>query len=234
MASKVTVPDACYLVVGNRQVPLRLVRHPRARRYLLRLQPDGSARVTVPRGGTVQEAQAFAVRHVEWLDDQLQRQAQKPSVPATWASGTKILWRGELVTLQSPSPGQVQLGETTIPVGEPGNSRPALQRYLLGVARRELPPRVMELAQRHQVEVARVTIRNQRSRWGSCSRRGNISLNWRLVQMPPAVSDYIILHELMHRRQMNHSDRFWREVAMVCPDYQQSLTWLKRNTAWLK
>jgi predicted metal-dependent hydrolase len=77
-------------------------------------------------------------------------------------------------------------------------------------------------------------VRNQRSRWGSCSPRGTISLNWRLIQAPPNVRDYIILHELCHLRQMNHSDRFWREVASVCPDYQRAELWLKRNGDLLK
>jgi predicted metal-dependent hydrolase len=82
--------------------------------------------------------------------------------------------------------------------------------------------------------VRRVTVRNQRSRWGSCSRRGTISLNWKLIQAPPFVRDYIILHELMHLRQMNHSARFWREVENVCPEYQVAGKWLKQNSGLLK
>lgn len=77
----------------------------------------------------------------------------------------------------------------------------------------------MELAALHGIGVARVSVRNQRSRWGSCSRRGTISLNWRLIQTPEEVRDYIILHELPHRRHMNHSLRFWQEVERLCPGY---------------
>jgi hypothetical protein len=82
--------------------------------------------------------------------------------------------------------------------------------------------------------VRRVTVRNQRSRWGSCSRRGTISLNWRILQAPPAVRDYLILHELMHLREMNRSARFWREVERACPDYKQAERWLKHHSALLR
>ena len=80
----------------------------------------------------------------------------------------------------------------------------------------------------------RVSIRNQRSRWGSCSRRATISLNWRLIQTPSFVRDYIILHELMHLRQMNHSARFWHEVQTACPGYHLAETWLRTHSDLLR
>ena len=78
-----------------------------------------------------------------------------------------------------------------------------------------------------------MTVRNQRSRWGSCSRRGTISLNWRLIQAPVFVRDYLILHELAHLKEMNHSRRFWREVARLCPDFAQAERWLKEHASLL-
>ena len=91
----------------------------------------------------------------------------------------------------------------------------------------------MHVEFRHDVTVMRVTVRDQRSRWGSCSRRGAISLNWRLIQLPGPVCDYVILHELMHRRQLNHSAAFWREVKAVCPDHAAAERWLKQHAALL-
>jgi predicted metal-dependent hydrolase len=93
----------------------------------------------------------------------------------------------------------------------------------------ELVKRTRELAAQTNSEIARVAIRNQRTRWGSCSRRRAISLNWRLIQTPPFVSDYIILHELMHLRQMNHSKRFWDEVEKVCPAWREAEKWLRQH-----
>jgi predicted metal-dependent hydrolase len=94
-------------------------------------------------------------------------------------------------------------------------------------ALRELPVQLRALAARHGIDCHRISIRNQRSRWGSCSRRGSISLNWRLVLVPEFVREYVMLHELMHRRELNHSSRFWRLVAGVCPRMLEARRWLR-------
>ena len=100
-------------------------------------------------------------------------------------------------------------------------------------AARELPPQLLALAEQHGLEVTRVSIRNQRSRWGSCSPRGHVALNYRLVLMPPAVREYILIHELMHLRQQNHSIRFWRLVEAACPAFREAERWLKQHGAAL-
>ena len=215
------------LPVGNRHLPLRLVRHPRARRYLLRLLPDATIRLTVPRGGSIGEARRFAVSQTAWLEQQLEKLAHRPQRPSGWSVGTAVLY-------QADEPGTVRLDTRLIKVGDATNLRPPIEKHLHQLAARELPPRVWELARQHGLTVQRVTVRNQKSRWGSCSRRGTISLNWRLIQTPELVRDYIILHELMHLRQMNHSDRFWQEVAAVCPNYQAAEQWLKEHARLLR
>jgi predicted metal-dependent hydrolase len=104
-----------------------------------------------------------------------------------------------------------------------------LNRELLALARRELPKRLYELAAAHDLQVRRVSVRNQQWRWGSCSPNGHICLNWRLVQMPPSVRDYVILHELMHLKRLDHSPAFWKLVAKVCPHYQDARRWLREQ-----
>jgi predicted metal-dependent hydrolase len=228
---------ASVLVLNTRRVPVILVRNPRARRYTLRVRADGSARVTVPRGGSVADAWRFAGRHIGWLERQLQRLANRPAQVPHWTVGTEILFRGELVRIEAGTNGEaafVRLGGELISVADmAADLRPAIECHLWWRADQELPPRVLELAATHQLTVSRVTVRNQRSRWGSCSRHGTISLNWRLIQAPASVRDYIILHELMHLRQMNHSIRFWREVERVCPDYRDAERWLNRHSGLL-
>jgi predicted metal-dependent hydrolase len=223
-----------WLVAGTRRVRLCFVRNRRARRYILRLRPDGAARVTVPRAGSLAEAHRFAARNVAWLEKQLLRHAQRPDRPQTWQAGTEVFFRGERVRLEPGANGQaglIHLGSETIPVADPAaDLRPPVERHLRRLAAGELPPRVLELATLHQLPVRRVTVRNQRSRWGSCSRRGTISLNWRLVQTPPSVRDYLVLHELAHLREMNHSRRFWNEVARLCPGYRDAERWLKQHS----
>jgi predicted metal-dependent hydrolase len=109
-------------------------------------------------------------------------------------------------------------------------SRPAVvypdEPELRKRAARELPAQLTALADAHQITVTRISIRNQRSRWGACSSRGSITLNWRLILVPPFVREYVMIHELMHRRELNHSKRFWKHVAAACPRHRDARTWL--------
>jgi predicted metal-dependent hydrolase len=239
-----------------------MVRNPRARRYLLRLRPDGTARVTIPRGGSAAVARQFVERHAAWLEREFQRLQAQPRKPAAWHIGTEILLRGDAVRIEAgpngddkeiedpPSRGTlrrtseddatrkaetVRFGSESVRVSDPAaDLRPAIEGHLRQLAVQELPSRVLELAARRGLTVRRITVRSQKSRWGSCSRRGTISLNWRLIQTPAFVSDYICLHELMHLRQMNHSPRFWREMERVCPDYPMAERWLKEHSGLLR
>ncbi len=230
-------PQDNWLAVGPRRVPLCFVRQRRARRYILRVRPDGAARVTIPRGGSLAEAKRFAQRHVGWVERQLLRLAAQPRAPQRWPAGTEILFRGERVRLEPGLDGEAGLvrfgGEVVRLADTGGDLRPAIERHLRKLAARELPARVLELAASRQLTVRRVMVRNQRSRWGSCSRHGSLSLNWRLVQAPLFVRDYIVLHELAHLKEMNHSRRFWREVERLCPDFAAAERWLKAHSSLL-
>jgi predicted metal-dependent hydrolase len=104
---------------------------------------------------------------------------------------------------------------------------PDVEREWRARATRELPVRLLELAEAQGLRVDRISVRNQRWRWGSCSRSGHICLNWRLVRMPPPVRDYVMLHELMHLKRMDHSPKFWKLVAEACPEYQAARQWLR-------
>lgn len=171
--------------------PIYFIRHHRARRYLLRVDGDGRVRVTIPRGGSRREADAFARRHLSWIARQRARLAQPLFTP---------------------------------------DQRRALRARAEG----ELPPRLLELAQEHGVRVTRISIRNQRTRWGSCGRDGHICLNWRLVLMPSSVRDYVLVHELMHLRRLDHSPAYWRLVAAACPAYLDARQWLREHGPGLR
>jgi predicted metal-dependent hydrolase len=178
--------------------PTVFVRHPRARRYLIRVADDGTVRVTVPRWGSKREAAAFVERETRWIEAQRRRVEEERARRALY-----------------PAP----------------SVDARVERGLRERAKRELPPRLLDLAVEHGLTVARVSVRNQRWRWGSCSRAGHICLNWRLVAMPPAVRDYVMIHELMHLKRMDHSSRFWKLVAAACPDYEAHRAWLRRESA---
>lgn len=102
-------------------------------------------------------------------------------------------------------------------------------KTLIEQARQVIPKRVEYFSKRIQVTYGHITIRNQKTLWGSCSGKGNLNFNCLLMLAPPEVLDYVIVHELCHRREMNHSKQFWREVEKVLPDYQVWKKWLKED-----
>lgn len=102
-------------------------------------------------------------------------------------------------------------------------------RVLTDQAAREIPARVAYYASVMGVSYGRITIRHQKTRWGSCSTKGNLNFNCLLMLVPPQVLDYVVVHELCHRKEMNHSRGFWEQVACVCPDYPVWRKWLKTN-----
>jgi predicted metal-dependent hydrolase len=220
-----------FLTLQERSVPIHVFRNPRARRYLLRLNANFSVRLTVPRGGSMVEAHAFLQRNIAWLERSADRLARRPLLPNQWTPGTQIYWRGELVTIhEGTETAAIHFAEQIVLLKEGEKPREAIEHHIWRLAAKELPPVVAHYAKWHGLPVRRVTVRNQRSRWGSCSRRGVISLNWRILQAPPFVRDYLILHELMHLREMNHSRRFWAQVASVCPDYNVADRWLSQHS----
>lgn len=219
---------------GGREVPVVFVRHPRARRYILRLTTGGVARVTVPRGGTFAGAREFVREHAGWLERQLQ-QAARTVGHGPWRPGHRIFFRGqehalELVPASDGQPALVRFADQTAEAGRwLDDLRVPVQARLWTLAAWELPTLTREFAKREGLVVRRVTVRNQRTRWGSCSAGGSISLNWRLVMMPEFCRDYVIWHELTHLRHPNHSARFWRAVAAVCPECEAARAWIRRH-----
>jgi predicted metal-dependent hydrolase len=209
---------------------IHYVRMPRARKYILRVRPDGSLRVTIPRGGSRRDAEAFLARHRKWAEAERAR-ASAEHAPPRWLEGDAIPLHGQATRLVVERTGRgaaLRLGGVRIPLDDPsGDLRPAAELALRQIAARELLPQLQALAATHGLSVGRATIRNQRSRWGSCSRQGSIALNFRLVQMPPAVCEYVLLHELMHLRQQNHSRQYWRLVESVCPGFREAERWLR-------
>src|SRR6266571_1548926 len=131
-----------FLALTGRQIPIALIRNPRARRYVLRLRPDGAARVTIPRGGSATEARRFAERNKKWLERELHRLCTRPTRPKEWLMGTEILFRGELVKIESGvngESGRIRLGNEVIKVADPAaDLRPAIERHLRQLAANEL------------------------------------------------------------------------------------------------
>ena len=156
------------------------------RRYILRVLDDGSLRVTLPWWGSKREARAFVESQAAWIARQQARKAEAPD--RRWRAGDAVLVNGEasrLVVEATDPPGRLRCAGELVGTPPPGDDlRPMVERWLRARAVRELPGELLALAQTHGIAVTRVSVRNQQSRWGSCSRGGTISLNWRLVQVP--------------------------------------------------
>ena len=208
---------------------VHLVRVRAARRYVLRVRPDGALRVSIPPGGSRADAMRFVERHLAWAFRERRRLLTERRTAVVWTAGTMIPLDGELQPIERAGE-TAHVGRIAARV-DAGvvDLRPALEHALREAARRELPPQLMALAAAHGLTVSHVSIRNQRSRWGSCSSRGRIALNFRLLQMPPSVREYILLHALMQLRERNHSRRFWAQVKQVCPDFRAAEIWLRTN-----
>ena len=212
-------------------------RSAKARRYRLTLRRDGVAVAVIPQRGSEREARLFVEEHRAWLERARERQRRRPRGATVWTLGTHVLWRGEPAEIRKAADGerpQVCVAADVFRVPRlDGDLRPTLEAHFLRLAKVELPARTWELAAVTGMAVREITVRNQRTRWGSCTTGGVISLNWRLIQTPDFVRDYIVYHELMHLKEMNHSDRFWARVEEVCPAWRDAERWLKRNGSLL-
>jgi predicted metal-dependent hydrolase len=211
--------------VGRRSVMVRFVRNLRSRRYVLRVLPDDTVRLTVPRFGSRAQALAFLRRELPWVERQRYAVARQAGV---------VLFRGVPFPLETYADGRqervlVRFGSESVVMRRGETARAAACRRLRDVAAVELRQCLAPLAAQFGLKVRRTTIRGQLTRWGSCSPDGTIALNWRLVQMPGSVRDYILIHELMHMKEPNHSRRFWTLVERACPDYKAARRWLKAH-----
>jgi hypothetical protein len=201
---------------GPLLVPCEIRRSPRLRRIRLSLGARNQAILQVPPRGSVREALGFLRTQGDWLQKQLQKTPPPVALTAHLARHPRLSGHGRefavslSFTLARPFFVYSEAGgaaEFRYPAGEGGEG--ALRRLLLEFAGKVLPPRTLELARSRGLGVRRISVRDQGTRWGSCSARGTVSLNWRLVLLPAALHDYVLLHELAHLTEMNHSAAFW-------------------------
>ena len=204
----------------------------RARRLSIRVYPDARVEVVVPPRARPREVELFIATHREWIDSKRavalrNRPEPQPFPPATIdLRASTESWALHL----AGGAGRLRLVEGAGIAGNrvlqvrgvvsPEKLRAALRTWLIRAAHSRLAPRVAALAAATGVSYAHVSIRRQRSRWGSCSARGTISLNCCLLFQRPEVVDYLIIHELMHVKHMNHSARFWQAVERHCADWR--------------
>jgi predicted metal-dependent hydrolase len=224
-------PSRLLVKHGSQIYSVRLRRHRRARRYTLRIHPsDREAILTMPPRGTLVEAKDFAQRHGGWIAARLGRLPKA----APFHHGAVIPLRGvaHRIVHRTGERGTVwtetrDSGERILCVaGGLDYLDRRVHDFLKREARRDLQKATQRYADTLGVKVKRLSIRDQSSRWGSCTSSGSLSFSWRLILAPPFVLDYLAAHEVAHLVEMNHSPRFWKVVARICNHVERAKKWL--------
>lgn len=242
MAQSQKEPIEASTTLGGRSVPYRILISTRARRLRVTVA-NGKVSVTLPRGVPRGAAEKMLHEHADWVIKQLTRAAD-PRRPDKSLPPDVILLRGEVVqvvVIEEPGrASRLRVEETPdrlilrVAPGEGKGGRALAVPWLKACARAELSAAADQWAARMGVRFKSITIRDQKTRWGSCSSRGTLSFNWRLVMAPQAVQTYVVIHELAHLKQPNHSPAFWQIVAQHFPDYKKARAWLRGNAGLLR
>jgi hypothetical protein len=228
-------PKAITVAFDGEIYLVHLRRHRQARRYTLRIHAASRDVVlTMPPRGSVKQAREFAQKNGAWIAARLRRLPD--AMP--FAHGTLLPLRGvsHRIDHRKGTRGSVWTesdGETPLlcVAGEAPHLPRRVRDYLKCEAKRELEAASRAAAQALGVGIRRVSVRDQSSRWGSCSSTGVLSYSWRLILAPPFVLDYLAVHEVTHLIEMNHSRRFWRLVEKTCPDMARAKAWLNAHGA---
>lgn len=213
--------------VGEPPITIKVRQNARAKRYSLRISnKDGGVALTVPRGGNFADAEAFARDHYGWLRKHLGRR----ETPKELGFGSEIMLDGQIMQIAAGQGRSVRVKEGRFLVPGKETQVPAkLRGFYKALARERLVPAASRYAAALGRDVGSISLRDTRSRWGSCTSEGNLMFSWRLMMAPREVQDYVAAHEACHLIEMNHSHRYWALVEQVFPDYKQYRHWLKKN-----
>jgi len=213
--------------IGEPEIEIRLRRHPRARRMTLRVAPhEGAAVLTLPVQTPVGRARAFALEQEGWLRGRLAAAPARVRV----GPGAALPFRGATLTLAPATDGRASLADGILRLpGPPREAGPRAAAFLREAARQRCLAAAGAHAARLGRSLRRLTLRDTRGRWGSCTASGDLMFSWRLILAPDAVLDYVAAHEAAHLVELNHSPRFWSLVATLEPDFEASRAWLRRH-----
>jgi len=220
-----------HILKGDPPIEVALKRNARAKRFTLRVSKSaGTVSLSIPVSAPEAEALDFLAERAGWVRRHLADApgVQRPAIGAVFP----LLGRDRAVVAGSGRRAQFTDGRIVMPdEGRPG---PLMATLLKSMAREALLARCDHHAARLGHRFGRVTLRDTRSRWGSCSSRGDLMFSWRLIMAPPDVLDYVAAHEVAHLKEMNHSPAFWAVCERLCPGYEAPRGWLKAQGAALQ
>jgi predicted metal-dependent hydrolase len=230
-ASASETPSPFNIDLDGQRVTITPRRNASARRMVLRAARDGHGfALTLPRRHSQRAIQEFLLTSSDWMRTQLSKQPPKTSLE----DGAALMLRGVDVTIQTTGKlrGTVAYNEESQTLSVPGaegHIQRRLTDWLKQQALADLRQATTTYAAKMEVTYKRIAVRDQKSRWGSCTTDGTLSYSWRLVLAPPFVLDYVAAHEVAHLREMNHSPKFWRLVLTHCKDTRRAKSWLKQH-----
>jgi predicted metal-dependent hydrolase len=219
--------------LDGRRIPVRLSINPRARRISVRIDAAKREAVAVaPSKRQASKALAFAASRAGWIAQQLARIPE--GLP--FRPGALIPLRGRMIILAEETgrgPPRIDGDRLVAPMPAGADFQARVKRFLVHEAKAALCERVEIHARTLGVRPTRITIKDTKSRWGSCSTTGALSFSWRIILAPESVIDYLAAHEVAHLREMNHGPRFWACVKACDPDHHLARAWLRRHGAEL-
>jgi len=233
--------------LGDRTLSYQLRRSPRRRTIAIAIDPHEGLVVYSPMRMSAEGLGDFLRDKARWiLAHARQHEEARARTPVlAWQPGDDVPFRGRRVTLTvlpGAAQGEVALEGEQLTVRTPPEDglvpegpriRGLVVRWLREQAAAHVAARVQDFEGRLDVQPRRVRVRDQKRRWGSCSAHGVLNFNWRLILAPEAVLDYVVVHELCHLKEMNHSPRFWAWVERILPDYGTPRSWLRQNAMLL-
>ena len=221
------------LLLADREVPMTVRRSARAKRIMLRFEAASGAVVLVlPRRASLAEGLRFAQSKDRWVARRLE--SLPPSVRFADGETIPVLGQSREIVWSPGASRTIALVGERIETGGPSDTlSERIEAWLRRLARTQIEARAGTMVQRIGAKMGRIAIRDTNSRWGSCSRAGNLNFSWRLVLAPTSVLDYVVAHEVAHLKQMNHGKRFWRLVDELVGDPEEARAWLRTNGAGL-
>ena len=224
------------ILVGGRPITYTILRSTRARHSSIQIHPRRGLEVVLPQRAPITTAATLLRKEARWLAKHADELHRATHTPPPLQTGARLPLRGHWYTIAlhpSPTPRAVRTGDTLLVFTphshDPTAVRAQLERWYRNLARHYITDRVHTLRDTSGPPITRITIRDQQTRWASCSNNGSLSFNWRLVMAPPPVLDAVVAHELVHLTIPNHSRRFWSTLDQRFPQHRACRRWLHHN-----
>lgn len=232
-----------FIMFGKTDIPFVVKRSFRRKSVGLTVRDSQSVEVVAPKNLDDARIEEIVRRKAKWILEKWAYFREIEDFPGNreFVSGEKLSYLGRQYPLkvkenglQAPAVSFKQGFQVAIPEGQSEKARrKSVEKAVLAWYRRQAKKRILERVERFAklsgLRPSGVKIKSQKTRWGSCSSKGNVNINWRIMLAPLRVVDYVVVHELCHLKHPNHSKKFWRELEKIMPDYQSRRDWLRRH-----